>query len=167
MRRRGLRAVTTIGFGAVLLAAVGCTSGTTVSSATGTGRPPSSPAATSSPAVPSPAASSLSAAPSSVGQAADWPTYDRTAGRSGVSVSSPAPGAVRPSRTAAVDGAVYAQPLVVGSEVIVATENDSVYALDASSGAVRWSRHLAAPVTGGLPVLPWDLKPRPPTRVAR
>ena len=58
---------------------------------------------------------------------------------------------MRSSWTAAVDGAVYAQPLVVGSEVIVATENDSVYALDASSGAVRWSRHLAAPVTGGLP----------------
>ena len=145
MRRRDLRAVTTIGLGAVLLAAVGCTSGTTVSSATGTGRPPSSPGTTFS------AASSLSATPSSVGQAADWPTYDGTAGRSGVSVSSPAPGVVRPSWTAAVDGAVYAQPLVVGSEVIVATENNSVYALDASSGAVRWSRHLAAPVTGGLP----------------
>ncbi len=151
MKRRGLRAVTTIGFAAVVLAAVGCTSGTTASSATGTGRPPSSPTATSSPAAPSSAASSLSATSSSAGQAADWPTYDRTAGRSGVSVSSPAPGAVRSSWTAAVDGAAYAQPLVVGSEVIVATENDSVYALDASSGAVRWSRHLAAPVTGGLP----------------
>ena len=151
MRRRGLRAVTTIGFGAVLLAAVGCTSGPTVSSATGIGRPSSSPTATSSPDAPFSAASSLSATPSSVGEAADWPTYGRTAGRSGVSVSSPAPGTVRPSWTAVVDGALYAQPLVVGSEVIVATENDSVYALDASSGAVRWSRHLAAAVTGGLP----------------
>jgi PQQ-like domain len=46
---------------------------------------------------------------------------------------------------------VYAQPLVVGSEVIVATENDSVYALSASSGAVLWTRHLASPVTAGLP----------------
>ena len=141
MKRRGLRAVTTIGFGAVLLAAAACSSGTTASSPAGTGQPPSSPAARSSP----------SAQPSSAGQAADWPTYDRTAGRSGVSVSSPAPGAVRSSWTAAVDGAVYAQPLVVGSEVIVATENNSVYALDASSGAVRWSRHLAAPVPSGLP----------------
>jgi outer membrane protein assembly factor BamB len=58
---------------------------------------------------------------------------------------------VRRSWTAAVDGAVYAQPLIVGTEVIVATESDTVYALDTSSGAVRWSRHLAAPVTGGLP----------------
>ena len=147
MKQRGRRAVTTIGFAAVLLAAVGCTAGTTASSATGTGRSPSSPTAGSSP----PAASSPGAAPSSGGLAADWPTYDRTAGRSGVSVSSPAPGAVRSSWTAAVDGAVYAQPLVVGAEVIVATENNSVYALDAASGAVRWSRHLAVPVPGGLP----------------
>jgi outer membrane protein assembly factor BamB len=126
---------------AVLLAA-GCTSGTTASNATGTEQPPSPPTATSSPASP--------AVPSAA-QDTDWPTYDRTADRSGVSVSSPAPGTVRSSWTASVDGAVYAQPLVVGSEVIVATENDTVYALDASTGAVRWSRHLATPVPNGLP----------------
>ena len=68
-----------------------------------------------------------------------------------MSVSSPVPGVVRQSWTASVDGAVYAQPLVVGSEVIVATENDSVYALSASSGAVMWTRHLASPATAGLP----------------
>ena len=96
----------------------------------------------------SPATVSRSAASSA---AADWPTYDRTAERSGVAVSSPALVAVRQSWTASVDGAVYAQPLVVGSEVIVATENDSVYALGASSGAVLWTRHLASPVTAGLP----------------
>ena len=84
-------------------------------------------------------------------QDADWPAYGRTAARSGVSVSSPAPGQVRRAWTAAVDGAVYAQPLIIGSEVIVATENDTVYALDASTGAVRWSRHLASPVPSGLP----------------
>lgn len=50
-----------------------------------------------------------------------------------------------------MDGAVYAQPLIVGSEVIVATENDTVYALDAATGAVRWYRHLASPVPSGLP----------------
>ncbi len=46
---------------------------------------------------------------------------------------------------------MFAQPLVVGSEVIVATENNTVYALDESAGAVRWSRHLASPVRAGLP----------------
>jgi len=150
MKRRGGRTVSTRGFVpvslvpvlvAVLLAA-GCTSGTTASNATGTEQPPSPPTATSLPA---------SSAVPSAGQDTDWPTYDRTADRGGVSVSSPAPGTVRSSWTASVDGAVYAQPLVVGSEVIVATENDTVYALDASTGAVRWSRHLATPVPSGLP----------------
>jgi PQQ-like domain len=121
-----------------LLSVAGCTSSTTNTVVTGpvTGASFPSQGATGTPAT---------------GSEANWPTYDRTAGRSGVSVSSPAPGAVRQSWTANVDGAVYAQPLIVGSEVIIATENDSVYALNASDGAVRWSRHLASPVTGGLP----------------
>jgi outer membrane protein assembly factor BamB len=83
--------------------------------------------------------------------AADWATYDRTAGRSGVSTTTPAPGNVRKSWTAKVDGAVYTQPLIVGSEVIIATENDSVYALNEANGKVLWFRHLASPVTSGLP----------------
>jgi len=60
-------------------------------------------------------------------------------------------GKIRKSWTAKVDGAAYAQPLIVGTAVIVATENDTVYALSASTGKVRWSHHLAAPVTHGLP----------------
>ena len=117
---------------ALLVAAVGCTSPTTTTSPATV-----SPAVVSSPAAVSPAAVSPAAvSPSAVSSAAaDWPAYDRTAERSGVSVSSPALAAVRRSWTASVDGAVYAQPLVVGSEVIVATENDSVYALSASDGA--------------------------------
>lgn len=38
-----------------------------------------------------------------------------------------------------VDGQVYAQPLVIGSTVVVATENDMVYGIDAVSGTVKWS----------------------------
>ncbi|HEX3425605.1 MAG TPA: PQQ-binding-like beta-propeller repeat protein, partial [Acidimicrobiales bacterium] len=48
-----------------------------------------------------------------------------------------------------LDGAVYAQPLVVGGLVIEATENDTVYALDASTGSVTWSTHLGAPISSG------------------
>ncbi|MEU7016042.1 choice-of-anchor D domain-containing protein [Streptomyces sp. NPDC046385] len=44
----------------------------------------------------------------------------------------------------AVDGQVYAQPLVVGGTLVVATENNKVYGLDAASGAVRWTRGLGA-----------------------
>ena len=54
-----------------------------------------------------------------------------------------------------VDGQVYAQPLVVddpgtattapGSSVIVATENDTVYSIDGTTGQVIWSNHLGTP----------------------
>src|SRR5262249_20304221 len=41
---------------------------------------------------------------------------------------------------------VYAQPLIVGDRVIVATANDTVYALRASDGGVEWHTHLGDPV---------------------
>lgn len=44
-----------------------------------------------------------------------------------------------------VNGQVYAQPLVVGPTVIVATENDRVYGLNAVTGAVKWSVSVGAP----------------------
>ena len=118
----------------------------------------------SSPVASSPATTSQG----TTSPAADWPTYGRTADRSGVSVSTPAPGAVRPSWTASVDGPVYAQPLVVGAEVIVATGNDSVYALSASGGAVLWTRHLglSGPVRAAVrqhQPLPASPGPRSPT----
>ena len=40
---------------------------------------------------------------------------------------------------AELDGAVYGQPLVIGNQVIAATENDTVYALSARDGQVAWS----------------------------
>ncbi len=77
----------------------------------------------------------------------DWPVYHRDARRTGYDpgFASP-PASLRIAWSARLDGAVYAEPLVVGGSVIAATENDSVYALDASSGAVRWRRHLGTPV---------------------
>jgi outer membrane protein assembly factor BamB len=46
-----------------------------------------------------------------------------------------------------LDGQLYGEPLVVGSTVVVATENDTVYALDATTGQVRWSTHVGSPVS--------------------
>jgi len=49
--------------------------------------------------------------------------------------------------SAPLDGQLYGEPLVEGTTVVVATENDTVYALDArSQGGVVWSRHLATAV---------------------
>jgi polyvinyl alcohol dehydrogenase (cytochrome) len=75
-----------------------------------------------------------------------WTTYRHDAARSGIDPDSTSP--VTPLQawqTAALDGEVYGQPLVYGSYVYVATENDSVYKLDAATGAVVWSEHLASP----------------------
>src|SRR5690242_16361131 len=48
-----------------------------------------------------------------------------------------------------VDGDVYAQPLVSHDELIVATENNSVYAFDATSlsPTPRWHVSLGTPLT--------------------
>ena len=45
----------------------------------------------------------------------------------------------------AVKGQVYAQPLVVGSTVIVVTQADWVYGLNSITGAVRWKLSLGTP----------------------
>ncbi len=127
---------------ALLPVVAACTSGSHQ------GRPSAAPSAVASPATSLPVGSP---APTATGTVADWPTYGRTAGRSGMSVTTPAPGRVQKAWTAQVDGAVYAQPLIAGPTVIIATENDIVYALSAATGAVRWSRHLASPVPSGLP----------------
>ena len=47
--------------------------------------------------------------------------------------------------TTEVTGAVLAQPLVLQHTVLVATEANFVYSLDARSGAVLWSRSLGKP----------------------
>ena len=103
--------------------------------------------ALSAAASPVPGANPSAVAPG--GQAADWPTYHREPTRTGVDAAGPALGRVHHLWTAAVDGAVYAEPLVAGGRVIVATENDSVYAFDAATGYRAWRAHLGTPVSGG------------------
>jgi outer membrane protein assembly factor BamB len=49
----------------------------------------------------------------------------------------------------ALDGQIYGEPLVYAGRVYVATENDTVYALSAATGAVAWSAHLGSPVPAG------------------
>jgi outer membrane protein assembly factor BamB len=67
---------------------------------------------------------------------------------SGVTFNPPAPAWT----SAALDGQLYGEPLEATGRVFVATENDTVYALAANTGAVLWSTHIAAPVpSGALP----------------
>ena len=77
---------------------------------------------------------------------AAWPTYGYDVARSGVAPGVAAPGQLKVSWRAHLDGAVYGQPLLVGQQVIAATENDSVYALDQVTGKVAWRTHIGTPV---------------------
>ncbi|HEV2637135.1 MAG TPA: ricin-type beta-trefoil lectin domain protein [Actinocrinis sp.] len=45
----------------------------------------------------------------------------------------------------AVTGQVYAQPLVVGNTLVAATEANNIYGINATTGAVLWSRNVGAP----------------------
>jgi hypothetical protein len=50
----------------------------------------------------------------------------------------------------ALDGQLYGEPLELGGRVVVATENDTLYALAADSGAVLWGAHVGTPVPSGV-----------------
>jgi outer membrane protein assembly factor BamB len=120
-----------------VLVATGCSSSSPRSQAAG-----STTTATSATA---PTTTSSSSLPGT--QPATWPTYHRDLARTGYSPSSPPAGAVRKQWTSAeLDGAINGEPLVAGTTVIAATENNTVYALDRASGSVRWSTHLGPPM---------------------
>ncbi|MDQ6697270.1 MAG: PQQ-binding-like beta-propeller repeat protein [Actinomycetota bacterium] len=76
-----------------------------------------------------------------------WSTYHLGNTRHGdnqtADLSSPRPAWTSPT----LDGAVYGEPLVIGSQVVVTTENDSLYALDLADGHVLWG-----PTNVGTPV---------------
>jgi outer membrane protein assembly factor BamB len=77
---------------------------------------------------------------------ANWPEYGGGAARTGVATGVPPAGKLATAWNASLDGAVYGQPLVIGSEVIAATENDSVYALSRVTGKTIWRAHVGTPV---------------------
>lgn len=81
---------------------------------------------------------------------AGWPTYHRDPSRSGFDPTTAS--LLHPQqawKSASLDGQVFAEPLVVGGRIFVATEGDSVYALDVQSGRTLWRTHLGQPVSRG------------------
>ena len=79
-------------------------------------------------------------------QSTDWPTYHHDNARTGYLPNEPDPKRLVHAWTAHLDGAVYAEPLVIGERVIVATEGDSLYSLDARTGRVQWHTNFGHPV---------------------
>ncbi len=80
---------------------------------------------------------------------AGWPTYHADNARTGVAAAGPALGHVNRAWVASVRGDVYAEPLVAGGSVIVATERDTVYSFDAATGHRRWMVRVGTPVPAG------------------
>jgi outer membrane protein assembly factor BamB len=76
----------------------------------------------------------------------DWPTYHHDNARTGYLANEPDPRQLLPAWTAKLDNAVYAEPLVIGDRVIVATEGDSLYSLDARTGQVQWHTNIGQPI---------------------
>jgi len=68
-----------------------------------------------------------------------WLQYHGNGQRTGNVAGLPAAGRLSVAWSARLGGAVYGQPLVIGTTVVAATETDDViYGLDLATGAVRW-----------------------------
>src|SRR6266571_5375105 len=79
-------------------------------------------------------------------QSTDWPTYHHDNSRTGYLPNEPDPNQLKAAWTTKLDNAVYAEPLVIGESVIVATEGDSIYSLNARTGQVQWRTNVGQPV---------------------
>jgi hypothetical protein len=83
---------------------------------------------------------------------ADNTTMDYTSLRNGWDANEPS---LSPSQVSSghfgqvfnttLQGQIYAQPLIAGNTVIVATQDDLVYGTDASTGAIQWQRSVGRP----------------------
>ena len=91
----------------------------------------------------------LGGMPAQLASAADWPTYHRGNARDGNDTAGDAFNSLGQQWISpTLDGDVYGNPLVVGNQVIVASENNSIYSLDGTTGSPTW----ASPANFGTPV---------------
>lgn len=93
----------------------------------------------------SPATTAVSHTPKTASDAlSGWSQYHRGPARSGHLTTAPTD-PLHKKWAANLDGAVYGEPLVVGSTLIVATEEDDVYGLNALTGKQLWETNLGTP----------------------
>ena len=102
------------------------------------------PTITPPPSTASPQSTAISITPNP--SSSDWTTYHANNQRTGYIPDTPDPHSLSKIWSTQLDGAVYAEPLVVGNRVIVATEGDSLYALNPNSGSILWRTNVGAPV---------------------
>ena len=130
--------VTWAGMSLLLLILSACSGGATTST------PQTTPTITSL-ALTEPAQPTATPTGASTGST-DWTTYHRDNRRTGYIASTPDARSLTRTWRRQLDGAVYAEPLVVGKHIIVATEGDSLYALDPMTGSVQWHTNVGSPV---------------------
>ncbi len=86
--------------------------------------------------------------PTAAAPAADWPTYHRDLARTGDDPTLTTFAQARVAwRSGTLDGDVYAEPLVVGGQAVIATQNNTVYAFDLATGRPTWRTHLGEPIS--------------------
>ena len=108
---------------------------------------PTAIASTSVPATATVARPTKAAATRTATNPGDWTMYHYDNARTGYVPDVPDPTHLAVAWNTPLDGSVYAEPLVVGGHVIVATEGDSVYSLDAQTGKIVWQTKLGQPAT--------------------
>src|SRR5579884_3603963 len=120
-----------------LLVLAGC------SSPSVTTPPPMTPI--SSPATPATttAATQVTTAP----KPGDWTMYHNDNARTGYIQNFPDPKQLSNLWNNPLDGAVYAEPLVVNGHLLVATEHDNIYSFDAQTGKELWHTNVGTPVS--------------------
>jgi outer membrane protein assembly factor BamB len=127
---------------ALLIVLAGCSN---TPSTTVTSTPTSTLPANSTPlSLPPQAATATATSTNATG--ADWTTYHHDNSRAGYVAGAPDPQRLIQAWNLRLDGAVYAEPLVIAGHVLVATENDSLYSLDARTGQVQWRTNVGTPV---------------------
>jgi outer membrane protein assembly factor BamB len=99
------------------------------------------------------------AAPRAATAPAIWPTDHANNLRSGAYPSGTLVSHLTPAWGRRLDGAVYGSPIAFGGFVVVATENNTVYKLNASTGGISWSRHLHAPAPTSSLACPGNISP--------
>jgi PQQ-like domain len=81
-----------------------------------------------------------------------WTTYHHDNAHTGYDASAPTLTIVQPTpgwTNTALDGEIYAEPLIFNGSVYAATLNNTVYAIDQATGLVVWSNHLGSPQASG------------------
>ena len=98
----------------------------------------------------SPSAPRQTIRPALAASSGSWTVYHRDDGHTG---NDPTIGTVSSASTgwtsAALDGEVYAEPLIYNGLVYTATLNNTVYAINQTTGMTAWTQHLGTPQGGG------------------